>query len=339
MDKNWKNKDYVPRDCLSCILCKAVIGFEKKEKKKYVIHMQKDHGVFYNINLILIINIMDRQKVLKLIDRMQNEVSEKKHLKSRTSQTETLGRNMETQTDQSLQPNNELEILEVVSQLLSKSSIDNLPANETENTLGDDDNIPITDLELEEAIQVPQIKKEAIPTDKFLDDETDFNILDVTNDDIIETPVGPIPIQDYSNLHPEKIIESANPEKESPREVVEGNNTMVNKRKMEAESSMITEYLVNTSEYFKKQKGKEAATAGEERALTFTETDPTLPKGWRARSRLRGNGRKDWEFLSPELKVLRSRVGVVEYMRTMGGYTHEEISRVCPAIKIKKERR
>ena len=63
----------------------------------------------------------------------------------------------------------------------------------------------------------------------------------------------------------------------------------------------------------------------------------TLPEGWKCQSSKRKNGRVDYEYLSPELKVLRSRVGVVEYMKAMGGYTKVEMARVLP-IRIKKEK-
>ena len=35
--------------------------------------------------------------------------------------------------------------------------------------------------------------------------------------------------------------------------------------------------------------------------------------------------------------MLRSRVGVVEYMKAMGGYTELEMARVLP-VRIKKEK-
>ena len=104
-------------------------------------------------------------------------------------------------------------------------------------------------------------------------------------------------------------------------------------------SEMIIDFITKESDYFK-EKPKEISTSSEARALKFTETDPSLPEGWRARSFVskRGRGRVDWNYLSPELKVFRSKVGVVEYMRAMGGYSDAEMDRVCPGIRIKKEK-
>ena len=63
-------------------------------------------------------------------------------------------------------------------------------------------------------------------------------------------------------------------------------------------------------------------TCSEEKALTFTETDPNLPEGWKIRTSNRNQltGRHDKEFLSPELRLFRSRVAVVKYLKVMDGF-------------------
>jgi len=100
-----------------------------------------------------------------------------------------------------------------------------------------------------------------------------------------------------------------------------------------------TTYLQNCSEYFKKFP-KQITSCSTERALTFTETDPKLPAGWKFKTYYRNTGkstgRQDKEFLSPELKVFRSRIAVVEYMKAMGGYSNQEMFNVLP-IKVKME--
>ena len=48
-------------------------------------------------------------------------------------------------------------------------------------------------------------------------------------------------------------------------------------------------------------------------------------------------GRQDKEYLSPEMKVFRSRIAVVEYMKAMGGYSDDEMFKVLP-VKVKSER-
>ena len=100
---------------------------------------------------------------------------------------------------------------------------------------------------------------------------------------------------------------------------------------------MIIDFVTKQSDYFK-EKPKEISNSTEARALKFTETDPSLPEGWRVRAFVRKRGRMDFEYLSPELKVFRSKVGVVEYMKAMGGYSDTEMDRVCPGIRIKKEK-
>ena len=153
---------------------------------------------------------------------------------------------------------------------------------------------------------------------------TNFNILNITNEDLVKTPEGPMPLQDYSNFSQNALVAS----KSSKRTRMAA---------PEDNSQIIIDYVTSTSDYFK-ERPQEIASATEARALKFTETEPSLPEGWRARSVARKKGRRDWEFLSPELKVFRSRVGVVEYMRAMGGYTQQEMDRVCPGIRIKKEK-
>ena len=372
MDPNWKSR-VLPQDCLSCLLCKAVITFEKKDKRKYVRHMKKDHGAFYNINLVLIINLLEREKVLKLIDNIKNDVtSEKKCMVDAEVQTEP-----------------EPEDNELLNTLLSMSmnvNVNNPPSESDESSVISEVDLPTSDIELEEAIPTPslRIKREFIepnpdlaPVELELEDDEDFNILNVTNDDMVLTAGGPMPLQDYSNFNPGSIIpkdydpinsklnndqiqimKTTNTENDDDVEVTNTDSNIIEtthtendgiyannmkkesakKRKIDKkESEMIIEYLKSESEYFKTHP-KELISTTEERASKFTEIDPSLPSGWRARSIQRKNGRKDWEFLSPEMKMFRSRVGVVEYMRSMGGYSYEEMSRVCPAMRIKREK-
>ena len=68
----------------------------------------------------------------------------------------------------------------------------------------------------------------------------------------------------------------------------------------------------------------------------FDRDDPSFPSGWRVKVTYRSKGGEIREFLSPEFKVFRSKVAVVEYMRAMGGYTDTEIHRVLP-VSVKRE--
>eukprot|EP00092_Neocalanus_flemingeri_P038611 GFUD01042040.1.p1 GENE.GFUD01042040.1~~GFUD01042040.1.p1 ORF type:complete len:479 (-),score=129.67 GFUD01042040.1:38-1474(-) len=86
----------------------------------------------------------------------------------------------------------------------------------------------------------------------------------------------------------------------------------------------ISEIAAN-SEYFQQfpnqiKKGLE----GDDR---FDSLDPTMPEGWKFREIRRPNGRVDKEFCSPDYMVFRSKKAMVEYMKSMGRYSQEEIDR------------
>ena len=71
----------------------------------------------------------------------------------------------------------------------------------------------------------------------------------------------------------------------------------------------------------------------------FDRDAPSFPSGWRVKVTFRKGqqaGKEIREFLSPEFKVFRSKVAVVEYMRAMGGYTDTEIHKVLP-VTVKRE--
>jgi len=250
------------------------------------------------------------------------------------------------------------------------------------------------DLELEEAIPMStpkqikkqrRMKKEFIepdlsqdPMEVMLEGEEEFNILDVTNDDLVLTAAGPQHIEDYTSFIPGAVIPpSYNPsevlneshvdeqtasdsndvnpihypsnvsnevrdnlEKSGQEETmhnVKNNENLVEKK---TKKDMLTIYLQNCSEYFRKFP-KQISSCSQEKALRFNETDPNLPEGWKVQSFVRNTGkstgRKDKEFLSPEMKVFRSKIAVLEYMKAMGGYSEEEMFKVLP-INVKKEK-
>jgi len=87
MDPAWNNPP--PKGTLPCILCKSVISFPNKDKKKYFKHMQKDHGAFYNINLILIINLLERKQILKLIANIKSGETEEKKKSTSDAEVQT----------------------------------------------------------------------------------------------------------------------------------------------------------------------------------------------------------------------------------------------------------
>ena len=367
------------KDTVTCILCKAVISFEQRDKKKYVKHMRRDHGAFDNINLILVINLLEKEILLKLIKNIYGEKYDRKLLgkevmdsKEASVQTEPVGVDAEVQTEYDDRILNDLQHFVTDLQRISLQMKDDQSLEETDlsfsSEIPDEDLQIPSDVELDEALcpstpnssKVLKIKEEKIdyfippnetldPIEVLLDDE-DFNILDVTNEDLVLTPAGPMPISDYSNFIPEAVI----PPQYNPNEGIQSQNedefndstesTQGKRRKKDSEmevshspreKDLVCLYLKEESQYFKTK--NEISTSSKDRAEKFTETDQSLPAGWRWRTFVRKNGRVDYEYLSPELKVLRSRVGVVEYMKAMGGYSEEEMTRVLP-VRIKKEK-
>ena len=431
MDPAWNSEP--PKGTLDCILCKSVISFPNKDKKKYFKHMKKDHGAFYNINLMLIFNLLDRNHILKLIANIKNGEN------SNATEKKKKVCDAEVQTDHYYQatsdypiteddivlidsglpvpkpimlsnPTNALNQIEEIQRFLGQftgasdqfvnhteemdisSDFATVVVENTSNQNSFEMDVP-SDVELEEAIsmstpktnKVKKVKREFIepnpnsdPIEVMLDDEDDFNILDMTNDDFVLTAGGPQPISDYTSFIPGAVIplsydpfqpvsqpfsiESASNQsfvqvetspntsysntKDVDNSQHDENSTFVGnlenqkEKKFSRDKDMLTVYLQNSSEYFKKFP-KQITTASKERAQRFTDVDPQLPAGWKIktfdRKTGKSTGRQDKEFLSPELKVFRSRIAVVEYMKAMGGYSEEEMYNVLP-IKVKREK-
>jgi len=388
--------------------------------------MKKDHGAFYNINLILIINLLERKQILKLIANIKSGENDekKKSVSDAEVQTDTFYQPVEYQpiTDDDIevidsglpvpQPimmtesntpiNAQIEeIRRFLGQISDVSeqptdmdiSDENPTVVESNNTRNSFELEVPSDYELEEAIpmstpkaiKVKKVKREFIepnpnldPIEVMLEGEEEFNILDMTNDDFVLTAGGPQPIKDYTSFLPGAVIplsynpldpvdpispnfsipvetpENAfiNPNNsgsddlnKSIQDVLQSENmnytNIENLIEKKTNKDMLTIYLQNCSEYFKKFP-KQINSASQERALRFTETDSTLPAGWKVktfdRKTGKSTGRQDKEFLSPELKVFRSRIAVLEYMKAMGGYTEEEMFKVLP-VKVKREKK
>ena len=67
----------------------------------------------------------------------------------------------------------------------------------------------------------------------------------------------------------------------------------------------------------------------------WTEDDPSLPAGWKIRSRPRATqaGQLFFLFLSPDSKVFHSRKKVVEHMEKLGGYSQFDFDKVREGSK------
>ena len=321
------NSSTLPDDTVSCILCHAVISWDKKDKSKYNKHMRYDHGAFFNINLMLVLNVMDKSKLWKLIEAIKKNKEDDKNRVETEVQTDLLG----TEIDQHIIERANDELNKMVSQIDPDTSDISLDLDDSlMNTSTDQDESHYDDPEVKQEIFTsPDPNLEAIEL-SLEDVEEEFDILNITNDDNVLTAGGVVPLTDYKTFNPSSIVPSGYDPSGHSR-------LSQDQEDIKEKTKKIDEFLIQTTDYFKK--GKEVmSSASASRASKFTVVDPSLPEGWRARCTERRNGRKDWEFMSPELKVIRSRVGVVEYLRAMGGYSDEEIFRVCPAMRIKSEK-
>merc|ERR550532_2399747 len=67
----------------------------------------------------------------------------------------------------------------------------------------------------------------------------------------------------------------------------------------------------------------------------WVEDHPSLPKGWRMKTRPRPSqeGQLFFVFLSPDNKVFHSRKAVIEHMKMIGGYTQLDYDRVKEGAK------
>ena len=312
MDPNWF-KTELPKDCYQCILCHAVIPVKNKKKERFEKHLKTDHGIFYNRNLILVICFLGRIQFFKLIDSIKSE-KQTRDIEVQTEKNTTLDVMMQTDAVES----EDTEADQVTTQTLM-DQIDKLT-----NVLklnGEQDAQAMDELLIRDQ-ETPSEQTPADSEDSDVFDESSSVASSNTEFELDEN----ISQQDEASMS--QINQDQNESVGSPSKKMKVSHDT---------SEMIIDFITKESDYFK-EKPKEISNSTEARALKFTETDPSLPDGWRARVFVRKRGRVDYEYLSPELKVFRSKVGVVEYMKAMGGYTDIEMDRVCPGIRIKKEK-
>jgi len=309
MDPAWNNPP--PKGTLPCILCKSVISFPNKDKKKYFKHMQKDHGAFYNINLILIINLLERKQILKLIANIKSGETEEKRKSTNdaevqteaffdtpayepiteddivvvdsgypvpqpimmsgsrnTSDIDVLNKQIED-IRRHLGQYNDVEGRDTFSMDASVETLSTISENnvdvENSNSNSQGFDLP-NDLELEETITIStpkpkkmrkerMLKKEFMgpspshdPTDEvMIEDEEDFNILDVTNDDLVLTAAGPQPIEDYTSFVPGAVIPpSYNPSETLELDVMSTTKTMSRTRTLLEENISLPRNMLRT---------------------------------------------------------------------------------------------
>ena len=317
MDPNWF-KTELPKDCYQCILCHAVIPVKNKKKDRFEKHLKTDHGIFYNRNLILVICFLGRIQFFKLIDSIKSE-----------KQT----REIEVQTEKNI-------TLDAMMQTDAMESEDSEHDQVTTETLMDQIDKLTNVLKLNgqqdaQAMDELENRDQESPSETFEQTFTDSEDSEVYDDSSSVTSNTEVELEENMSQQDEESMSINN---QTDKDQNEALGSPSKRLKVSHDTSeMIIDFITKESEYFK-EKPKEISNSTEARALKFTETDPSLPDGWRARAFVRKRGRVDYEYLSPELKVFRSKVGVVEYMKAMGGYTDIEMDRVCPGIRIKKEK-
>jgi len=298
MDPNWSLAP--PKGSLPCLLCKSVISFANKDKSKYFKHLTLDHGAFFNMNLVLIINLLEKAQLLELIKRIKGEGGDKERRKKT--------KDAEVQTQE----------------------------------------VPVSTKESDEEMMVMEHSARGSDEDPLLDDGEITSSLDVTKD---VTKDDPKQIQETSSILPcldseseasfESSTESNLSENVSPEEPMDVEKVQNIIAESKSNQDMVSVYLQNCSEYFKKfpHQLKSCSTGQVDR---FDQVDPTFPSGWKVKITHRSNpslserAREIREFLSPEFKIFRSKVAVVEYMRAMGGYDDAEMHRILP-MQVKKE--
>jgi len=294
MDPNWSLAP--PKGSLPCLLCKSVISFANKDKSKYFKHLTLDHGAFFNMNLVLIINLLEKAQLLELIKRIKGEGGDKERRK-RT-------RDAEVQTQEVAGSTKESDEEVMVMEHSSRASDEDPLLDITENN----SNLDVTK---NDSKQIPETSS-ILPC---MDSESDASFESSTESNLTEnvSPEEPMDVEKVQNI----IAES------------------------KSNQDMVSVYLQNCSEYFKKfpHQLKSCSTGQVDR---FDQVDPTFPSGWKVKITHRSNpslserAREIREFLSPEFKIFRSKVAVVEYMRAMGGYDDAEMHRILP-MQVKKE--
>lgn len=317
MDPNWF-KTELPKDCYQCILCHAVIPVKNKKKDRFEKHLKTDHGIFYNRNLILVICFLGRIQFFKLIDSIKSE-KQTREIEVQTEKNITLDAMMQTDAVESEDSEHDQVTTETLMDQIDKlTNVLKLNGQQDAHVMDELGN-----------------RDQEKPSESFEQTFADSEDSDVCDDS--SSVASNMEVELEENISQQDVA-SVSINDQTHQDQNEALGSPSKRMKVNHDTSeMIIDFITKESDYFK-EKPKEISNSTEARALKFTETDPSLPEGWRARAFVRKRGRVDYEYLSPELKVFRSKVGVVEYMKAMGGYTDIEMDRVCPGIRIKKEK-
>ena len=97
---------------------------------------------------------------------------------------------------------------------------------------------------------------------------------------------------------------------------------------------------LSSSKYFEKNSKMIANARGS--TLELFEVNPALPQGWRQRTlevtSKKGDKITSRHYLSPELKVLRSGMAVVEYLRIKGEMDLEQLKQLAKDLNVAEKK-
>merc|ERR1712228_821618 len=107
---------------------------------------------------------------------------------------------------------------------------------------------------------------------------------------------------------------------------------------MGSAAEVMKEVDVSMSKYFQKNP-KMMQTARERSCLLFTEVTDNLPHGWKFRNvevnnKITGEKSMAKHFLSPERKVLKTGLAVIEYLRLKGGIDYETLVDTAQKLNV-----
>jgi len=94
--------------------------------------------------------------------------------------------------------------------------------------------------------------------------------------------------------------------------------------------------LVSQSEYFQTRPSVLKLWKAKDQSL---EVDKNLPAGWRMKVYTRKSGRMDIHYITPENMDVKTKFGVMEYMRLSRNYTMAEVERVAEYLRVRSDQK
>jgi len=102
----------------------------------------------------------------------------------------------------------------------------------------------------------------------------------------------------------------------------------------ESKEQFTLDDLVRQSEYFQTRPSVLKMWKAKDQSL---EVDKNLPAGWRMKVYTRKSGRLDIHYITPENMDVKTKFGVMEYMRLSRNYSVEEVERVAEYLRVRSD--